>query len=515
MDQNNNSPATPPILTELQTAGAATAPAPVAPPSETSAPIAAVDQGSYQQLSTSGPNFEVQAAYSSGEIAFDPNLPVLHFPSASREASLESIKNAPNMPVAPGRKLDDYVNVVQEGLNKIPMGDDRDELRGRQVAKFEQEVEVNGEKLYGYVPKFKHKDHAKYSGESARNLVRSSLGMGTVFTAPLWHSGFWVTLRTPTEGDLLELHRQLAQDNVALGRSTYGILFSQMTGYTTKTMLDFILAHLHSSSLAVAEDDSIINYIKAADYDILVWALACATWPSGFQYQRACISDVEKCRYVVTERLNLSRLLWTDTSSLTDLQRQHMSKRQRNSMTIEDVRQYGEQFLRGKNATVDIAGKLQMTLKMPRLVDYIETSYRWVSTLEEQYGRALGMKEDERNTYLINHAQAQSMRQFSHFVHAIKLDDDEIDDDVSTIEDVLSDLSSYDDIRNDFNEKIRKFQNEAIISFIAIPNYKCPACGAMQNPTAIPGQKYELIALDVSQSFFPLLMQKLAMIRQR
>lgn len=460
------------------------------------------------------PNFLLKFAYGSGEVPFDPDLPSLSYPAATREGTAEAMKSAPNFTPEEDRRLNLYATHIREGLNQLPMGNDMFEVIGRPGAKWTQAPTFGDIPLAGYVPKFKMREGGKYTGEAARNLVRSTLRMGTVFNIPLWHSGFWIALRAPSEGALLELHRQLTQDKILLGRATYGMIFSQATTYSTKAMADFVLEHFHSSSLKVDDTDSILNYIKTPDYQVLLWGMTCAMWPNGYQIQRACVSDVSKCTYVTTERVNLTRLLWTDESNLTQLQLQHMTNRQRQSVTVDQVKLYADQFTRGARTKVKISSEISMILQMPRLVDFIDAGYRWVNSIEEQYGRAMGMAEDERNKYLMSHAQAQAMCQYSHLVQAILVNDDEIDERADIVS-ILADLSSQDSIRSEFLKAVMKFQNESIISFIGIPNYKCPSCGGMQHPKAVEGQAHELIALDVGQTFFPLLMQKLSMIEDR
>lgn len=459
-------------------------------------------------------NFLLKFAYGSGEVPFDPQLPSLSYPAATREGTAEAMKSAPNFTPEEDRRLNLYATHIREGLNQLPMGNDMKETIGRVGAKWTQAPTFGDIPMMGYVPKFKVREGGKYTGEAARNLVRSTLRMGTVFNIPLWHSGFWIALRAPSEGALLELHRQLTQDKILLGRATYGMIFSQTTTYSTKAMADFVLEHFHSSSLKVDDTDSILNYIKTPDYQILLWGMTCAVWPNGYQIQRACVSDVSKCTYVTTEKVNLTRLQWTDESSLSALQLQHMTNRQKQSVTVDQVKLYAEQFTRGAKTKVKISDEISVILQMPRLVDFIDAGYRWVNSIEEQYGRAMGMAEDERNKYLMSHAQAQAMCQYSHLVQAILVNDDEIDERADIVN-ILADLSSQDSIRTEFLQAVMKFQNESIISFVAIPNYKCPSCGGMQHPKAIEGQDHELIALDVGQTFFPLLMQKLSMIEDR
>jgi hypothetical protein len=94
---------------------------------------------------------------------------------------------------------------------------------------------------------------------------------------------------------------------------------------------------MYESSLAIKEGDNIRNYIKTPDLPILLWGLACSIYSNGFQYTRACISDPEKCNHILKEKLDLSKLLWTDSSALTAHQVNHMTKRQRGSMETDSL----------------------------------------------------------------------------------------------------------------------------------------------------------------------------------
>lgn len=495
-------------ITPAAAASAEQAPTPTEAPTPSFAPA----QEDYKRLTPM--NFKISVPFSKPLSELNPAHPVIDYPSASRQGTVAAVRRAPNLSIARGAKVDRYANTIREGLEQLPMGDDQDELRGRPDAMFEQVVDADGKQLRGFVPAFKMKEGIKPTGEAARNLVRSRMRLGTVFSVPLWHSGFWITLRALPEGELLELHRRILQDKVELGRATYGMLLSSMTSYSAATMREFMMQHMHSSSLQVPEGDNVFNYVEAPDYQALVWGLACATWPNGYQVRRACVTDVEKCQHVSYELIDPQLLLETDTSSLTTLQKAHMAKRGIGSMTLEQVKSYKDAFLRGRNATVPLGEGMTVTLKNPTLNQYIESSYQWINSLEEQYITALTMDEKARNEYLMSQGQAQAMRQYGHYVHSLNIDDIEIDD-PEDLAVSLADLSSNDEIRQNFIEAVRKFQNESQISFFGIPNYQCPACKGFQNPTAIEGQKHELIVLDATQTFFTLMMQKLAKIRQR
>ena len=460
------------------------------------------------------PNFKQEFPYSSeGFEGFDPVNETAFLPADTVETVKAQLTNLPNTRLGQNKSSQDWFGITQSGLTVVPFGDGLAGTASRENADYRQTVTSNIGPLGGFVPKFKKKSGEKPMGESARFHIRATMNMGTVFSVPLWHSGFWITIKAPAERDLLELYRMLTADKISLGRSTYGFIYSNGTSYTTRTMMDFIVEHLYETSIAIPEGTDIRDLIRMPDLQTLIWGLACACWPGGFQYQRSCVNDPEKCNHVVTERLNLSKLLWTDTSALTEWQTTHMTKRLRGSSTVEEAKRYVDEFVRGQERLVDINESLKMVLRVPTVNDHVNAGYRWVNSIEEMYARVLINDEQERDDYLIKQGKATAMRQYSHFVKAIKAEDYEYDE-TETIEFALDDLTSNDRIRELFIERAKEFMENSIITLVAIPTFTCPKCGHDHKSAAHP-KHHELIALDVMQSFFQLLVQRLQKIESR
>lgn len=471
------------------------------------------------------PNFKMDFAYTSEGYAFDKAGITVGLPSGTDAQTREALRDTPNFKSGMDTLSQRYIEVINQGLASLPFGEGLVETAHRDDAMWAQKVESPVGSLMGVSPKFKKKEGVKYTGESARNLIRSHMKLGTVFAVPLWHSGFWVTLRSPTESDLIELYRKITQDKITLGRSTYGLLFSNVSVYVNKILLDFVIDNLYETSLNIKDNEDIRSYIQLPDLSLLVWGLACAAWPNGFQYERACITDVDKCKHVVSEKLNLSKLLWTDTTSLTTRQVQHMTKRLRGSMETETLKVYQDDFVRGKQNKIELTDTLSFVIKQPTALEHVEAGYRWINGIEEGYGRALNQDENTRNDYLLSHAQASSMRQYAHYISSILVDEEEIDG-KEEVENALIDLSSRDDLRDLFMKKIAQFLDSSLISFVGIPTYTCPACGGNQRHSHAEEEAIaagvkakpaypELIPLDVAQTFFPLMVQTVLRVRER
>jgi hypothetical protein len=441
-----------------------------------------------------------------GEVAF--------MPSASMALSKKAIADTPSSPLGDNKKSQEWVGTLNSGLANLAYADGLTSTVKREDAVFEQKVTSPEGPLTGLTPPLKMREGIRYTGESARLRIRSALNMGTLFSLPLWHSGFWITLKAPSEGALLELFRRIDTEKVTLGRASYGLMFSNGSSYTTKLLLDFILDHQYETSVKLKEGEDLRSLIRVPDLSLLIWGIACAIWPSGFAYQRSCIANPDKCKHVIREKLNLTKLLMTDTTALTQRQISHMTKRQRGSVDSDDVGRYVSEFIRGQKCKVALTEELSVVLRVPTAAEHIDAGYRWINAIEETYGASMTQAEGTRNDYLISQGKATVMRQYAHFVQGIEVAG-ELYDELEDIEEVLNELTANDAIRNTFLDKTAVFLDDSIVSLVAIPTFKCPNCAGEQHSHKEMARYPSLIPLDVSQTFFTLLVQRLMKIEER
>jgi hypothetical protein len=435
-------------------------------------------------------------------------------PSATVAEISEKIKDLPKTQIASTRAGKEWIGVVSSGLESNVYASGLVDTAMREDANYLQEIPSEVGPLAASIPKYKVNDGVKFTGEKARMRVRQQQRLGATFSIPLWHSGFWIRIKAPNEGELLELYRQITADKITLGRATYGLLFSNNTSYATRTLLDFCVDHLYDTSLDIKEDDDIRDHIKTLDLQVVFWGLANAIWPNGFQYMRSCIADPDKCNHVIKERLDLSLLQMTDETQLTARQRSHMTRRSPRSMTIESLKLYHDEFLRGRPKKVQISKDLHMTFKVPTASQHIQSGHNWINAIEENYGRALIQDESRRDKYLIDQGKATVMRQYAHFIESIDVQGD-LYEDTETIEDLLSDLTASDKIRDTFLKEVAKYIDASTFSFIAIPTFICPSCGGEQKPNRASTKHPDLIPLDVNNIFFALVVQRIRKIEAR
>lgn len=445
---------------------------------------------------------------------FDYNKDTAFFPSASYSATDEVVKSIPKLKLSGTSEEKQWQVSVTAGKDFTVLDSGLENACLRDDANYQQAVQSEAGPLAASAPAFKSSDTTKFTGERARMRIRQALKLGVVFNVPLWHSGFWIKIKSPSEGDILELYRQIVSEKVVLGRESYGLIFSNKTSYTSRYLLDFCIENMYESSLDLKEGEDIRKYIKVPDLPILFWGLACAIYPNGFQYTRGCISDPEKCLHILKEKIDPSKLIWTDTDSLTEFQVKHMTKRQRNSVDVQSVKRYQDEFIRGQSKKVSMNDDVSFTLKTPTALEHIDAGYRWINEIEENYSSSLIKDVGERNNYLERQAKATMMRQYSHFVESIEVGAD-VYDDQETIDSILSDFTADDSLRDFFTKRVATFIDDSVISLIGIPTYKCPSCGGEQLPPKSRDTHQHLIPIDVIQTFFTLVISLIQRIEAR
>ena len=459
----------------------------------------------------------------SSKQVWDSQAVTIVLPGDHDKETRDAIQRAPNVSYVDNPAARDWASVLQDGLEMTSYAEGFLPSLEEEGTMWTQAVDVGNAKLMGQSPRFKPTENENLKGERAVIRVMSQLGLGSLFQVPLWHSGFWVTIKPPTETEIVELHRIMAADKIQYGRFTYGLAFANMSSYTVGRLVDFVIEHIYDTTVKVDEIaiSDMKKFISAQDYPSLIWGMACSMFSNGFQYRRPCSHDPEKCNHILEETLNVSKLQWTNTNALTEWQKTHMSARQSKCKDKASIVRYKEELSKIQNTTFVLKDEgpdnsTKLILGTPTIEEYIEAGYRWIGEITETVERALSVdtKEEERNRFIRRRSQATAMRNFMHWVKAIELGTNIIDD-RETIESTLNVLSGDDNIRTAYNKAVVDYINKSTISLIGIPVFQCPNCHGEQKGHADVETHSNIIPLDVMQVFFGLLYQKLDKITAR
>lgn len=448
---------------------------------------------------------------------FVPENETIPLPSANMQEMTKNLEGLTGRTLGTSASARDWLDVVRGSQSILPLQDYIVGTLDRDGAHFTPEIQSEIGPLRPRQPPIKPADGTRLSAASASLRVRSAVGLGTVWIIPLWHSGIWITVKAPREGELLELLRQITEDKISLGRATYGLMFSSTSAYTASRLMEFILQHVteHSVLLPTEGDIDLTDVIRVPDLALAVTGLAQCVWSNGFQYARACIANPHKCDHIVRDTINVDDLVVVDERQLTPRQIAHMTKRRRGNMTLDSIQTYVDDFVIGQNRSIELTPRLKMQFKTPTVKQYIAAGDRWVSAIEKMYVDGLGMDETKRDNFIIAQGKSTELRQYAHYIQSITLDNLEMDGE-EHIDQTLSDLSESDEVREKFFDEIKRYINDSMVAVVAVPNYKCPACGKEQLSEALSRKRFpNLIPIDPIQTFFTLLAQKTQKIQRR
>lgn len=408
------------------------------------------------------------------------------------------------------RETTDWADTQQKAVFFTPAASRFSATVARPGSKFTQGVEYEGKTLAAGAIKLEDPVGGKLTGERAVNWVRALVGMGHMVQIPLWHSGFWVTIKTPSDGEQLEFNMLVSEEKIAMGRQSYGLAFSNSTSFMTGHMMDFIMNHVIDSSLKDVRD--IREHIVAQDYHTLAWGMACAIWRTGFQYRRATILPDGSFGPIVEALLAVPKISWTDHASLTEWQKSHMAQRHGRNMTVEQLKRYRSEFNIAQTRTVRLSEEhdISVELRMPMINDFITSGQKWINNIVQRVDQLMARTGNQdgqsRNTRINDLSKASMCRQYTHWVGAIIAKGVTIDN-VDDIENTFDDLSSIDEIRETFFKEVGKFIDDTTVSVIAVP--------AIDNSSEPLPRFPHLVLLDPVETFFTLLGQKAARIAAR
>lgn len=445
----------------------------------------------------------------------------LSLPSDLDSAVSKTMQDIPEINLTDSPDARQWAGVLSDGMNMSTFNETYVPTLEEKGRDFKQGLDFGGKRFSAARPRFKNTESEKLTGERAVLRMMTHLGTGSLFQVPLWHSGFWLTIKAPVDSEIVELNRLMTADKIEMGRQTYGLAFSNQSSYTTDRLVQFVLDHIYDSTLKrdqIPQDGGYKSIIAAQDYPSLLWSIVCSRYPDGFQYSRSCVSNPDKCNHVVNELINVHKLQWVDNASLTAWQQAHMSNRQSSKMDLASVKRYQEELTRTQNKTIKFKegteSEFSMTLRSPTISEYVQSGHRWISDIVALVERTVGMeaREVERESFITKHCQATAMRQYQHWVKEIEHGDNSYDDQ-ETIEKLLDSLSTDDEVREAFIQEVIDYINQSTISVIGIPVFDCPKCGGTQEEKSSP--KNALIPLDVNQVFFGLVSQQLAKIESR
>ena len=310
---------------------------------------------------------------------------------------------------------------------------------------------------------------------------------GEIIQVPLWHSGFWVTIKPPKQKDFIALEQEIADNHITLGRETSTLIFSNYQVMVNRILVSFIARHIteYTVKLDSASDD-IFSYINIQDLPALTLGILSSIFPKGLEYIKPCRGNLElqegikTCNNLIKATLDTKKLLFVNRQALTKDMLDHMSQRRPDSVPLSAVKEYQRkiQSLSPRTFTV-LDDKVEVTLELPNINKYIDTGDKWVESIISEFESTLTDNVDDttKNTKINNIVATIYLGLYNTFVKSIKFQGENRSySDQETIDAMLERLSEKPEGVKPFLEQVNKYISESAIAIVATPAYECSVC---------------------------------------
>jgi len=375
----------------------------------------------------------------------------------------------------------------------------------------------------------KHNVKAKgaLTGGAAVAKFASKLAIGEYTSIPLWHSGFWITIRPPYDDDVVNLESALAGNEIRLGRDTSTLIYSNYSVVYNRILTDFIVSHITATSLDLPNDENIMDYISVLDYYPMLLGLITSMNPKGYTFIKNCVNTVElkedgtpKCDYSVTGTVNPMNMLRVDRKALNKKLLDQMSKRTPNSVTIDEVKEYQLSLNKTIDKTYEIVAENgtvnKFTIGAPSMTNYINNGEAWINNIIDKTEKLFteADSDERKNTKVKDTLNAIILGVYNIFVKRIETDEGDYVEDKELVDQVLDMLSSENTILNKYLDVIKEFIDTSAIAIVATNAFICPKCKSEQEVSASKAFK-EFIPINALEHFFVISTLRLEKVRNR
>lgn len=377
------------------------------------------------------------------------------------------------------------------------------------------------------------KDNPVEEGNKKANVGRflSIIGLGNNIDIPLYHSGFRITCRPPSQADFSKLEFDVYNAEVAVGRDTSGFITSNRKGFATDLAATLITECIYSTTLKLEEGEDILKYISILDFNIILLGLIQGSNPNKIDIQRPCsniytVKDEQVvCGKFVTGTLNPGKLLFVNTDIINDEMISIIGRKGEGSVSKED-REYYLKIMREntkklqKINNVEIPDKLRyypirddktnyldFQFKIPSIYDYLNSSNYWINTVKSEIESVFDANTTERRKDIIERISINnSLSVLSSNIESLFVArSGETVTNIGAIISYVNSINYGDEVLGELNSSIQRYVAASMFAICAIPNYTCPSCRKKQEiETEVADQFKNFIPVDMLDFFFRL-----------
>lgn len=328
----------------------------------------------------------------------------------------------------------------------------------------------------------------KVDSKTAVARFTKFIDAGEVIQVPLWHSGFWVTIKPFKQKDFINLEQEIGENHVRLGRETASLIYSNYGVIVNRIICNFIARHITEYTVKLQDNENVFDYINVQDLNVLILAVLSTVFPKGLEYTKACANNlrstdgVKACNNILQAKLDPKKLLFVNRQALSKDMLDHMSMRRPDSVSLTAVKEYQRKIkeLHPMNISI-LDGKVDVVVENPSINKYIDVGEKWVEAVIKETEDLLTENADltAKNTQIEKMVSTMLLGIYNSYIKAIVSHEPSGDityTDQEVIDSMLDRISELDETVKPFMDKLNEFITESAVAVVATPAYECPEC---------------------------------------
>ena len=363
--------------------------------------------------------------------------------------------------------------------------------------------------------KIKSSKGKKIKGSFAAASYMNMMGMGGSIRVPLYHSGFSITLKSISTTKLANLDVKLQENQIELGRTTGGLVFSNASVIYVGIVMDFIIENIHTTTLSLPDEEDLRDYIMVQDLYPILLGLISNMNPKGFNNALSCTTSLEtvknkpKCSYVMGGKVDPRKLLFVDRSSISDENKELLNHKLPDTVSLQQVKDYQNTLKANESKTYTVKdsyeNEIEITLKSPSISKHLVVGESWISSMLDMIEDTLAedISVEDKSELVDNRSKLAALNMYAHYFTKIDSEGGLVDEQAE-IRDLLEVFTGDDTLFTDIMDKVKDYIRESIVATVGIPNYICPGCKKAQETLQQDGPFKEIIPINLLESFFVL-----------
>lgn len=320
--------------------------------------------------------------------------------------------------------------------------------------------------------------------------INKSTNTDVVISVPLYNSGIWLGIQSPSEPEIIQLQMLALENEIKLGASTAGLVYSNYSVLFRKYALDLAFSNIAYSSVKVDNFSQLRELIDITDENSILNGLNAAIYPTGVDRMITCsnfLREKNPCNHSVQAKLHFDRLHFIDYSRLNDDLLLHMAKKTPNSTTIAEVEEYKRQLAvyteSIKNYKLPDGSEVTITYKIPNIKNGIIQGEYWTEKITMLVNDIITgtnknvteVADEMMRIYIDSAMRTNLLGLYLHFIKSIKIDGIE-EFDYREINNILHALTRVDNVANAIISDILTLVKNASLTTIGHTQYTCPSC---------------------------------------